>query len=289
MPKTPNPKLNVPTFDQLLWPTVVALRALGGSASVEELNEHLLLDLALPDEIANFRREGASVNEVPYRDRAAWARTYLRRDGVLERTARGVWALTPRGRDISEAELRGAPQRVRRLDQAAKAAKEQEDEAPEEEVAAEQSWKDQLLTLLRDMTPDAFERLGQRLLRESGFTKVEVTGRTGDGGIDGVGVLRIQLLSFHVLFQCKRYRETVSSSAIRDFRGAMVGRTDKGLFITTGRFSTEARREATRDGAPPMELIDGEELCELLKQLRIGVRLEMVEKVVVQAEIIKSI
>lgn len=287
MAKTPPPKLILPTFDQLLWPTVFALRSLGGSASVEELNERLLLDLALPDDIANFRREGASVNEVPYR--AAWARTYLRRDGVLERTARGVWALTPRGRDISEAELRGAPQRVRRLDQLAKAARDQDEEPPEEEVAAEQSWKDQLLTLLRDMSPDAFERLGQRLLRESGFTKVEVTGRTGDGGIDGVGVLRIQLLSFHVLFQCKRYRETVSSSAIRDFRGAMVGRTDKGLFITTGRFPTEARREATRDGAPPMELIDGEELCELLKQLRIGVRLEMVEKVVVQAEVIKSI
>lgn len=227
------------------------------------------------------------MNEVPYR--AAWARTYLRRDGVLERTARGVWALTPRGREISEEELSAVPQRVRRLDQAAKAAKEQVEEEPEEEVAAEQSWKEQLLALLRDMTPDAFERLGQRLLRESGFTKVEVTGRTGDGGIDGVGVLRIQLLSFHVLFQCKRYRETVGAGAIRDFRGAMVGRTDKGLFITTGRFSAEARREATRDGAPPMELIDGEELCELLRQLRIGVRLEMVERVVVQPEVINSI
>ncbi len=118
---------------------------------------------------------------------------------------------------------------------------------------------------------------------------MEVTGRTGDGGIDGVGVLRIQLISFQVLFQCKRYRDTVGAGAIRDFRGAMVGRTDKGLFITTGRFTADARREATRDGAPPIELIDGDELCELLKQLRIGVVTEVVERIVIQPEVLLSI
>lgn len=115
-----------------------------------------------------------------------------------------------------------------------------------------------------------------------------MTGRTGDGGIDGVGVLRIQLISFQVLFQCKRYKDTVGASAIRDFRGAMVGRTDKGLFITTGRFTLDAKREATRDGAPPIELIDGEELCELLKQLRIGVTIETVERVVIKDDVLKA-
>ena len=125
-------------------------------------------------------------------------------------------------------------------------------------------------------------------MREAGFIKVDVTGRTGDGGIDGVGVLRIQLISFQVLFQCKRYKDTVGASAIRDFRGAMVGRTDKGLFITTGRFTSDAKREATRDGAPPIELIDGEELCELLKQLRIGVAIETVERVVIKDEVLKA-
>jgi restriction system protein len=138
------------------------------------------------------------------------------------------------------------------------------------------------------MPADAFERLSQRLLRESGFTKVEVTGRSGDGGIDGIGVLRINLLSFQVLFQCKRYKDTVGPSAIRDFRGAMVGRSDKGLFITTGRFSQDAKREATRDGAPPIELIDAEELCVLLKDLKIGIRLETIERVVVEAEAFKA-
>ena len=148
--------------------------------------------------------------------------------------------------------------------------------------ATEPRWKDQLLGLLRTLRPDAFERLAQRLLREAGFLKVEVTGRSGDGGIDGVGVLRVNLLSFQVLFQCKRYQGSVGAGAIRDFRGAMVGRSDKGLLITTGTFTPDAKREATRDGAPAIDLIDGDGLCDLLKQLRLGVHTEMVEKIAVE-------
>jgi restriction system protein len=99
-----------------------------------------------------------------------------------------------------------------------------------------------------------------------------VTGRSGDGGIDGLGVYRVSLVSFPVFFQCKRYRGSVGAGAVRDFRGAMSGRGDKGLLITTGTFSAEAQREATRDGAPPIDLIDGERLCDLLREHSIGVR-----------------
>jgi len=134
------------------------------------------------------------------------------------------------------------------------------------------------------MDPSAFERLSQRILRESGFVKVQVTGKPNDGGIDGVGVLRMELVSFQVMFQCKRYKGTVSSSAIRDFRGAMTGRADKGLVITTGNFSAEAQREAVRDGAPTIDLIDGDDLCELLKKLKLGVSIELVEEVTVHPE-----
>lgn len=118
---------------------------------------------------------------------------------------------------------------------------------------------------------DAFERLCQRILREKGFTKVEVAGRGGDGGIDGQGVLRVNLLSFQVIFQAKRWKGSVGASVVRDFRGAMVGRADKGLIITTARFGTEASREATRDGAPAIDLVDGEGFCELLKEIGLGV------------------
>src|SRR5262249_34284183 len=136
----------------------------------------------------------------------------------------------------------------------------------------------------------AFERLGQRLLRESGFIQVEVKGRSGDGGIDGKGIARIHgLMSFHVIFQCKRYQGVVSSGEIRDFRGAMVGRSDKGLFITTGSFSRDAMKEATRDGAPPIDLLDGDQLSEKLKELRLGVTVETVEKVSIESEWFKTI
>ena len=168
-----------------------------------------------------------------------------------------------------------------------KTAKDQFDDGEAEDSSFD--WKEQLLTVLYDMEASAFEKLTQRLLRESGFIKVEVTGQTGDGGIDGQGILRMTLISFQVFFQCKKYRGSVGASAMRDFRGAMQGRGDKGLFVTTGTFSSSARQEATRDGAPAIDLIDGDALCELLKQLKLGVRTELVEKVTIEPEVFAAI
>ncbi|NQW26236.1 MAG: restriction endonuclease, partial [Cryomorphaceae bacterium] len=151
-----------------------------------------------------------------------------------------------------------------------------ESETPEDDE--ENTWREQLLAVLLKMDPSAFERLTQRLLRESGFIQVEVTGRSGDGGIDGKGIMRLGgLLSFHVIFQCKRYKGAVTVGHVRDFRGAMVGRADKGLLITTGNFTKDAMREATRDGAPAIDLIDGDLLIEKLKELDLGVKTDRVE------------
>ncbi|MFZ1743432.1 MAG: restriction endonuclease, partial [Pontixanthobacter sp.] len=150
-------------------------------------------------------------------------------------------------------------------------------------------WQVGLLSVLLALSPDAFERLAQRLLREAGFVKVEVRGKTGDGGIDGVGVLRVNLVSFQVYFQCKRWKGSVGSKDIRDFRGALQGRADKGLFITTGNFTSQASEEATRDGAIAIDLIDGERLCELLKQYDLGVKTEMIERVIVSEDWFKGI
>jgi restriction system protein len=153
----------------------------------------------------------------------------------------------------------------------------------------EPDWTVRLLSVIGDMSAAAFERLCQRLLRESGFTRVEVTGRAGDGGIDGIGVLRVDLVSFHVLFQAKRWKGSVGPGVVRDFRGAMVGRADKGLIITTSTFTADARREATRDGAPAIDLVDGEALCSLLKELKLGVRVRLVEEVDVDASFFAAI
>jgi restriction system protein len=157
----------------------------------------------------------------------------------------------------------------------------------DEEV--EPTWQATALAALQAMSADAFERLCQRLLRQAGFINVVVTGRTGDGGIDGVGTYRMSLVSFPVFFQCKRYVGSVGAPQVRDFRGAMIGRGEKGLLITTGSFTSAARGEATRDGAPPLDLIDGEELVELLREHKLGITTELVEQVTVHPGFFDSI
>jgi restriction system protein len=262
-----------------------SLKEIGGSATNEELLNKIIEREKIPPDVQNVQHADQRQTRLNYN--LAWAKTYLKKAGALDNSRRGIWSITKTGEAMTHSDVGAVPAKVRRQDaeerrQRAASAPTEEPGDDGDEVAGG-SWRNQLLGLLRALAPDAFERLVQRVLREAGFIKVEVTGRSGDGGIDGVGVLRVNLLSFQVLFQCKRYQGNVGASAIRDFRGAMVGRSDKGLFLTTGTFTPDARREATRDGAPAIDLIDGDQLCDLLRQLKLGVRTELVERVVVAA------
>ncbi len=285
----------IPNFQDLLWPTLKALESCGGSASIQELAERIVRDLELSDEVLDVMHKGGSLSEVDYR--AAWARTYLKYVGAVDNTQKGVWTITGVGRAIrSEEELRELvrQERAHRHKERAKLHKEKQargaESGVEDDDADDQRWKEDLLGIVRGIAPDAFERLCQLVLRESGFTKVEVMGRPGDGGIDGAGVLRVNnLISFHVRFQCKRYSGSVAAREIRDFRGAMAGRADKGLFITTGSFTKDAAREAVRDGAPAIDLIDGNDLCDLLKRLNLGVTTETVEVVKLHPEFFENL
>ena len=275
-------ELKAPTFDELMWPALVAIQALGGSATHEELLEKIIELECIPESVQNLMHTDQQT-KISYN--LAWAKTYLGKVGALENPSHGVWAITEKGKRLTGEAVKNIPAEVRRQIKLEKVKKAKTGEKQKDLESEVKEWKDELLSVLvKEMKPDAFERLAQRILRESGFVKVEVTGRSGDGGIDGVGVLRLALLSFQVYFQCKRYKGSVSPSAIRDFRGAMVGRTDKGLFITTGTFTAEAKREATRDGAPAIDLIDGDLLCDLLKNLKLGVTTTMVEEVEISRE-----
>ena len=268
----------IPSTKDLHWPILKALEDRGGSASIQELSEQLATDLALPDELLDVPHKDGPQSEVDYR--AAWARTNLKFVGAIDNTSRGIWTITDVGRRIqTEQEIHELVRLEHAKQKKARRPRNAEPEPENDDVTDEQDWKKALLSIVRRIEPAAFERLCQRVLRESGFTKVEVTGRSGDGGIDGSGVLRVNLISFHVRFQCKRYTGSVSASAIRDFRGAMVGRADKGLFITTGAFTQDAKREAVRDGAPAIDLIDGIDLCILLRDLGLGISTETVEVV----------
>lgn len=225
----------------------------------------------------------SNITEVAYR--LAWARTYLKKYGFLENSSRGVWALTKLAKEKKQVSPQDVVKTVREADKLAtkpnKKAKNEQIELEDIDAPETQGWREELYRVLtKEVSADAFERLTQRLLRESGFVQVEVTGRTGDGGIDGKGIAKIHgFMSFHVIFQCKKYQGSVSAGDIRDFRGAMVGRADKGLFITTGTFTPAAVKEATRDGAPPIDLVDGEQLAEKLKEFQLGIKTEMIEKV----------
>jgi restriction system protein len=265
-----------PTVVELLWPALIAMKALGGSATNEEHLEKVIEIEKIPEAVQNIMH---TERQTKLAYNLAWTRSWLKLGGALENPTLGVWAVTEKGKTLSEEQVKQIPAEVQRQYKLEKE-KKLKDHAEEKELPTEaKDWKDELLAVLisQKITADAFERLAQRLLRESGFVRVEVTGRSGDGGIDGVGVLRLALLSFQVYFQCKKYKGSVSPSAIRDFRGAMVGRSDKGLFITTGTFTAEARKEATRDGAPAIDLIDGESLCDLLKKYNLGVTTKKVE------------
>ncbi|MFC6860378.1 restriction endonuclease [Zunongwangia atlantica] len=281
-------------YDDLFNPVLKALKELGGSGSISEIEEEVIQILNLSEDAINeIHRE--STTKLAYR--LAWARNYLKRYGLIENSSRGVWALTDKGQKTEKVDQEKVKRTVVKLDReerSQRTSKEKDDDEPKIDDTTHEieefSWQDKLIQTIRKISPDQFERLCQRLLRELGFVNVEVTGRTNDGGIDGKGIYKIgSVLSFHVVFQAKRYKGSVSSSVIRDFRGAMSGRADKGLILTTGSFTREAKKEATRDGAIPIDLIDGNDFAEKLKELNLGVSIEMVEEVKIKPEFFKSI
>jgi restriction system protein len=264
----------LPTYDGLMNPTIKAIKALGGSGTNEEINNKVADIANIPSETLEILHnpEKGGLTEIEYR--LMWTRTYLKKYGVLENSGRGVWALTTEGTKIDHVNEKDVVRVAREQMRKEHTSGGQSDEEPSKEV----EWQEELLGVIQNMSPAAFERLVQRLLREAGFVQVEVTGQSGDGGVDGHGIMRLGgLLSFHVIFQCKRWQSSVGSSQVRDFRGAMVGRADKGLLITTGTFTKDAVREATRDGAPAIDLVDGDQLVALLKRLSLGVRTQKIE------------
>lgn len=288
--------------EELPLPTLHVLQKKGGSASIREISEDMASLLGLTDAAREVIHGSGPQSEFDYQ--AAWARTYLRVMGAAENSSRGVWSITDYGRELvaqaamDEIEVNrrilehirdyrrslGSTRRTRATDEG----EDPETKSGDENTEAE--WTADLLSTLKEMAPDAFERLCQRILRESGFTKVEVTGRSDDGGIDGIGVLRVNLISFKIVFQCKRYRDSVGSAAIREFRGSVVGKADKGLFMTTGRFTRAAQNDAVEGvGAGAIDLIDGEALCKLLQDLQLGVKTDLVEKVTVEPAFFASI
>lgn len=263
-------------FVKWFGPLLDALRQLGGSGRPKEVVEQIAKNLNIPDSVLEETMKSGIQR---FHNQVAWARQYLVWEGLLDDTTRGVWTLTKKGQETSLTEEQGRDVFLKWVDIHQKAKKEKtekeiiEEQEQEEPEYIEHTLTPSLLEVLQSVTPKGFEYICKRLLREHDFENVEVTGGSHDGGIDGYGTLELNpFVRIKVLFQCKRYKGTVSRAQVGDFRNAMIGRAEKGLIITTGTFSEDAKREATRDGAPPIELIDGKNLVELFEKVNLGVK-----------------
>lgn len=279
----------VPRYKDMLWDSVRALRALGGSGHHSEIAAEAIRIGGYSEYQQAVMTPNGRKTKLEYN--VQWCLSALKAVGCAENSERGVWALNETGQALGEGDVPALREQVTRYYRSTRKLRRDEnnhavDEAEEPVSQAElgDAWKDELLSILKEMDPLAFEHLCKRLLRESGFTRVTVTKASGDGGIDGVGMLEIGLLTFPTYFQCKRYDTSIGAKVVRDFRGAMAGRGEKGVIITTAAFSRGAREEAARDGVSPIDLVDGDRLCDLLKRVRLGVRVEMVERVTVDAD-----
>jgi len=274
-----NNKIKGPQFVQYFQPVIDALIELGGSGQPSEVKELIADKLNITDsEQSEQIASGAS----RFSKNVDWARFYLAKAGFIDSSTRGVWSLTEKGRNIhltndealqlfQDVHQQFSQDRKKQRKEAAKLL-ESRDELSDD-LTESVDHRVAILEILLSLPPEGFERLCQRLLRESGFENVTVTGRSGDGGLDGIGVLQVNpFVSFKVLFQSKRYSGSVSPSQVRDFRGAMMGRADKGIIITTGTFTSDAKKEAVRDGVPPIELVDGEKLLDMFEDLELGLK-----------------
>jgi restriction system protein len=272
-----------PQFVKYFAPVLEALQQLGGSGGPDEVRSVIAQRLNLSEEEQSAPLP--SKTQPRFDNQVHWARFYLSKAGLIGSSQRGVWTLTEKGQSalpLTDTEARKLFREISSTFAKSKGSKSAQPESPalddatipvEDGALAHQSYRDELGARLQALSPAGFERFCQRLLRESGFQEVSVTGRSGDGGIDGIGILKVNVLvSFKVLFQCKRYLGTVTVAQVRDFRGAMMGRADKGIILTTGSFTADSRKEAVRDGVPPIELVDGEKLVAMLEQLELGLK-----------------
>lgn len=267
----------VPDYCVLIEATYQALKELGGSGRNDEINKKVYQILNLSNDILEILHTGrTSFSEVDYR--LAWARTLLKNYGAVINSARRVWVISPEYSMIDKVSGEEVEKyrNITKQPQNKSVKILEHDDILEEasDLPAEiKTWRQRVFDIIMKMDPYSFERLTQRVLRESGFTDVEVTKRSGDGGIDGYGKLKINgVISFNIAFQCKRYRGTVGAPEIRDFRGSLTRNIEKGLFVTTGTFSSAAKDEAANIGKQQIDLVDGEALLDMLAEYSIGLK-----------------
>lgn len=273
-------------FIKWMGPILDALRTLGGSGTPKEVTEKIIAEQKVSEKVLS---EKISSGMSRFQNQVYWGRQYLVWENLLESTKKGIWKLSEQGytTHLTEDESHKIFLKWVGIYSERRKQKEIIGNKPVDSVSvieeididettnAKADYKQELLATLRNMKPLNFEKFSLLLLRENDFEELKLTGGSKDDGIDGSGVLRINpVVSFRVLFQCKRYAENnkVARTQIADFRNAMLGRAEKGIFITTGFFTKEAQVEATRDGATAIELVDADKLVAMIEKTELGLR-----------------
>lgn len=262
-----------PEFLKYINPVLTTLQSNGGAGDVADVIEQVIDRLGITEaELEETTSNGQS----RVRNQIQWARFYLFKAGLIDNSQRGIWRLTNEGLDkkltdedvyklfkaVQESVKKETPSLPKKTDP-----KFENTPTEDEEHSLG------LINIIQNIPATGFEKLCKRLLTEVGINEITITGGSGDQGIDGKGIVKLNdVVSLNIVFQCKRYKETVSAHHVRDFRGAMQGRGEKGLIITTGRFTKEAKNEANRDGVTPIELIDGDRLVELFEKYKLGLK-----------------
>lgn len=267
-------KYRVPTYMDLLWPTIKALKALGGSASNDEIVEEIASAERLPREVLNVMHGDGSKSELTYR--AAWSRTLLRKVGAIENVSIGMWKLTEVGDSLQDKE------QAKKLVKQPSGGQKRPPRVPETKkvhLLGADNWKGDLLTAIRKMSPKSSSRFFKQILLESGFTSVELIKQVDDQYIEAIGILNLGITSFRARFRCKMSLSPIESYEIRDLRTDTAGTANKSIFMTTGEFTPDAEREASRSLEPSIELIDASRLCDLVKDLGLGLSTRQVEVV----------
>ena len=266
-------KMKGPEFLKYVNPVLKTLQGNGGAGNSSNVIDQVVELLEITDE---DMEETTSNGQSRIRNQIQWARFYLFKAGLIDNSQRGLWRLTNEGleKQLSDDDVytlfKGVQDSVKKpkKEKAQKEEKEFDDNSTEDEEHS-----GSLLSLVQNLSPPGFEKLSKRLLTEIGINDITITGGAGDQGIDGKGIVKLNdVVSLNIVFQCKKYKETVSPHHVRDFRGAMQGRGEKGLIITTGRFTKEAKNEANREGVTPIELIDGERLVDRFVKYNLGLR-----------------
>lgn len=275
---------NVPEVVRFIPRILATLREMNGVAKAGAVKAAVVQAISEAGEPVNDQMLSSGVPK--YQNDIYWARMYLVNAGLLEPSkvaGHGVWKLT-QGGWLSPLDMSTAAAIYYKTASSSSQGSKNKDEADlpapsgddhQQDLEGTVNWQVQLKAVLWSLSDQGFEHLCAAIMTANGLDQIKVTGKSGDKGIDGMGLMYLDdagLISIRVAWQCKRYTNTtVGSAEVRNFRGSLDHKTDHGIIFSTSTFTAEAMKESVALGKAPVRLVPLDELIEMLRKLKLGV------------------